>query len=201
MEIITEVGPGSGEGGFCPFFEWAACFSKPVNYISQHSLCLPSFQSLCVITGPVILPLIVILLPRIAFFPHPALKTQNKTQAVSTGQSEAICYATVVHGAASEARHWRWRHRKQSELLFFFCSASTEDRGGLGSITLIIVRRTMNGAYWKIRLFLKPDWWKRFVIWTGLSHSPDVPTPWLFASRMMQHYIYFGRMFTSQSPF
>lgn len=38
MEIITEAGPGSGEGGFCPFTEWAACFSKPVNYISQHPL-------------------------------------------------------------------------------------------------------------------------------------------------------------------
>lgn len=38
---------------------------------------LPSFQSLCVITGLVI---IVVLLPKIAlFFPHPALKTQNKT--------------------------------------------------------------------------------------------------------------------------
>lgn len=29
---------------------------------------------------------------------------------------------------------------------------------GLGSITLIIVRRTMNGAYWKVRLFFKPSW-------------------------------------------
>lgn len=41
MEIITEAGPGSGEGGFCPLIEWAACFSKPVNHISQHSpLCI-----------------------------------------------------------------------------------------------------------------------------------------------------------------
>lgn len=123
MEIITEAGPGSGEGGFYPFIEWAACFSKPVNYISQHSLCLPSFQSLWVVTGPVVLPLIVILLPQIAlFFSHPASKTENKTQAVITGQNEALCYVTVVHSAANETRHWRWRRRKQSELLFFFSS-------------------------------------------------------------------------------
>lgn len=40
-----------------------------------------------------------------SFFSHPAFKknTQKKTQAVITGQSEAICYATVVHGAANEA--------------------------------------------------------------------------------------------------
>lgn len=40
-----------------------------------------------------------------SFFPHPASKTQNKTQAVITGQSAAICYASVVLGTANEARH------------------------------------------------------------------------------------------------
>lgn len=37
-----------------------------------------------------------------------------------------------------------------TKLLFFFCSGQR----GLGSITLIIVLHTMNGAYWKIRTFL-----------------------------------------------
>lgn len=189
MEIITEVGPGSGEGGFCPFFEWAACFSKPVNYISQHSLCLPSFQSLCVITGPVIVPLIVILLPRIAFFSSPGFKNikWDSGSNYRTKWGNLLCNCCARRCKWSSTLTLEAQKTVRAAVFLLFCSASTEDRGGLGSITLIIVRRTMNGAYWKIRLFLKPDWWKPVVIWAGLSHSPDVPTPWLFASRMMQH--------------
>lgn len=41
-------------------------------------------------------------------------------------------------------------------VFLLFCSH--RGQRGLGSITLIIVRRTTNGASWKIGLFLKPIW-------------------------------------------
>lgn len=41
MEIITEVGPGSGEGGFRPLLRELHASPKPVNYISQHPLLPP----------------------------------------------------------------------------------------------------------------------------------------------------------------
>lgn len=112
MEIITEAGPGSGEGGFCPFIEWAACFSKPVNYISQHPLCLPSFQSQCHHRS---IGLSIHDAPPNSNCFKISYKTRNKDP------NSAICYATVVHGAENEARHWR--RRNGSELLFFFSSA------------------------------------------------------------------------------
>ncbi|XP_016103852.1 MAP kinase-activating death domain protein [Sinocyclocheilus grahami] len=42
MEIVTEIGPGSGEGGFCPLLHASP---KPVSYISQHPVppLLPHF--------------------------------------------------------------------------------------------------------------------------------------------------------------
>jgi len=36
MEIVTEIGPGSGEGGFRPLLRELHASPKPVSYISQH---------------------------------------------------------------------------------------------------------------------------------------------------------------------
>lgn len=72
--------------------------------------------------GPVVFPFIVILLTQIAS------KSASKTVKKDTKslKREAICYATVVHGAENDARHWR--HRAQSELLFFLSSVLLPQR-------------------------------------------------------------------------
>lgn len=51
MEIITEAGPGSGEGGFCPLTAWTACILRASQlHLPAYSLSPPVCQLTCIIT-------------------------------------------------------------------------------------------------------------------------------------------------------
>lgn len=150
MEIITEAGPGSGEGGFCPFIEWAACFSKPVNYISQHSLCLPSFQSQChhrssglSIHGDP---------PNSNCFKISFKPRKKDPNSVFTEKREA----TVMQLLCTALKMKLDIGGRENGLSCCFSSllfSSHRRQRGLGSITLIIGLYITNNAYWKIRAF------------------------------------------------